>query len=236
MQTVFVTAKDDYKLEVIPTGMLEVNTVIISNLKTKDALIIDPGNDLSEIDEYLVMNNLSPILLVGTHAHFDHVGIAYDLKKKYNCPLAIPKDDLFLFNSLKNQAAMFGTDIGTTGNCDFAFEDDCKFECDLKSMKELVSKVKIIHTPGHSPGSTVFYLEHFDTPILFSGDTLFYRSIGRTDLLGGDQEKILNSIEKKIFLLPDNAQVIPGHGPLTLLGDEKVYNPYIRNIRPCRPK
>jgi glyoxylase-like metal-dependent hydrolase (beta-lactamase superfamily II) len=155
-----------------------------------------------------------------THAHLDHIMATRYIKEKTNAKILLHKDDNDIYNNLKFQARIFGISTKDPLPVDIFLNDNDE----IKIGEKVITKV--IHTPGHSPGSVCFYFDKYDTPLIFSGDTLFYGSIGRTDLWGGSYTTILNSIKERLFTLKEDTIVFPGHGPKTNIWNEKKYNPF----------
>lgn len=216
------------KIEINELGSFGCNCSIIYSEITKEAIIIDPGNDASELIKIITRLGVTPKVLLHTHAHFDHIGESNIIKEKYNVPMALHPDDLFLYNSLKEQGSWFGMKLKDPGIVDIHLNDQDTFGFESDDLKNLL---KTIHTPGHTPGSCCFHGNELN--LLFSGDTLFNGSIGRTDLPGGDFNLILKSIKTKLFTLNDDVIVVPGHGPNTTIGKEKKSNPFVgENARP----
>lgn len=214
------------KIETFEIGSFGCNCSIIYSTQTREAIIIDPGNDALNLEKAIEKLNVNPKVLLHTHAHFDHIGQSTIIKNKYNIPMALHPDDFFLYEGLQEQGNWFGMKLEAPGKIDLWLKDGDEFGF---SDPELNQILKTIHTPGHTPGSCCFLGEN----ILFSGDTLFNGSIGRTDLPGGDFNTILDSIKTKLFKLDDQTIVIPGHGPNTTIGKEKKSNPFVgENARP----
>jgi glyoxylase-like metal-dependent hydrolase (beta-lactamase superfamily II) len=182
--------------------------------------VIDPGDNPDLILSRLAAHKLTLKEIVCTHTHIDHVGAIFDLQQKAGTRAAIHKADLFLFDELDMQAEWLNMQAPKRGTIDHFLNDGSSVAC---SGVEL----GIIHTPGHTPGSTCFLLQN-GRNILFAGDTLFRNSIGRTDLWGGSTPEILSSIHKKLLTLDDDTFVITGHGPSTTVGDERRNNPFLR--------
>lgn len=205
------------KLDVytIVVGSIETNCHILYHTKTKDAVVFDPGGNVDEI--YLDIGRLDfdVKMLLLTHAHVDHVAGARELKELLKCPIGMHSAERFLLKTAPVQAPFFGIPPFRPPQIDFYIEDGQEIEAG-----EI--KLKAIHIPGHSPGGLCFY----SPPILISGDVLFQGSIGRTDLPGGNYESLIKGIKEKIFTLPDETLVYPGHGPPTTVKDEKLYNPF----------
>jgi len=211
----------------IPVGMLQCNCSIIGDLATGEALVIDPGDEVSRILELLGRYKLTVKAIVSTHAHIDHVGGLYKLRQYTGAPVMMHRADVPLYQGMDVQAAFLGVPTPETGEIDQLLTDG-----DVLQWGSLAAQV--MHTPGHSPGSISLYVPQeagkiatAPPPQLFAGDTLFAGSIGRTDLWGGSMEKILDSLRSKLLQLPDETVVHPGHGPRTTIGEERHSNPFL---------
>ncbi len=212
-----------FSLLSFPIGSYQCNCTIIFHKASRDAIIIDPGNDLASIEKIIAKYDLKVKEMYHTHAHFDHIGESDALRKKTGAKLCLHKEDEFLYKMLPMQGMFFGQVVGTPGPIDHYLED----EEELGSTLQTKNFLKTLHTPGHTPGSISFYSEEFGLPLLFSGDTLFENSIGRTDLPGGDSKKIIKSIKERLLTLPDETIVVAGHGPTTEIHTEKRLNPFL---------
>lgn len=200
--------------------MLQCNCTILGDETTREAIVIDPGDDPKLILSTLNSHKLTLKQIICTHAHIDHVGAIFDLQQKAETPASLHKADLFLFEALETQAEWLGMPAPTRGTID-------RFLTDGTSVSCRGVEVGVLHTPGHTPGSSCFLLENGRTT-LFAGDTLFLNSIGRTDLWGGSMPEILCSIHNKLLTLSDDTLVIAGHGPSTTVGNERRNNPFLR--------
>ena len=207
-------------IETFPVGLLGCNCTILADEQTREAIVIDPGDDVQEILSRLEKHGLTARQIVCTHTHIDHVGGIHDVQERLGTPASIHKADLFLFEKLDVQAQWIGMPAPRRGAIDHFVDDGDAVACRGVEMG-------VIHTPGHTPGSTTFHLKG-DRNILFTGDTLFLQSIGRTDLWGGSYQDIIRSIEKKLLIFDDETLVIPGHGKSTTIGHEKRYNPFLK--------
>ncbi|MCE9500651.1 MAG: MBL fold metallo-hydrolase [Leptospira sp.] len=210
------------KIETFPVYPLGCNCSIISCTESPECIVVDPGGDEERIFAYLNANGLRVKFIVHTHAHFDHcLGTGTIARAQDGCNVCLHKDDLFLYNNLPMQCKMFGIRYsGQEVGINHFLEDN-----EILQFGE-GNKVEVLHTPGHSPGSVCFTVETREEKILFSGDTLFSGSIGRTDLWGGDPNQIIRSIRQRLFVLDDSTLVIPGHGEETKIFNEKNYNPF----------
>jgi glyoxylase-like metal-dependent hydrolase (beta-lactamase superfamily II) len=207
-------------IETFPVGWLECNCTILGDENTREAIVIDPGDDPDEILSRLAKHGLTAKQIVCTHTHIDHVGAIYELQERAETPASIHKADLFLFEKLDVQAQWIGMPMPKRGVIDRFVADGDAVACHGIEMG-------VIHTPGHTPGSTSFHLIG-DRSILFTGDTLFAQSIGRTDLWGGSHPQIISSIQKKLMTFDDDTLVISGHGQSTTIGHERRYNPFLK--------
>jgi hydroxyacylglutathione hydrolase len=207
-------------IETFPVGWLECNCTILGDENTREAIVIDPGDDPQEIFARLAKHNLIAKQIVCTHTHIDHVGAICELQEQAETPAAIHKADLFLFEKLDVQAQWIRMPMPRRGTIDHFVQDGDAVAC--KGIE-----IGVIHTPGHTPGSSTFHLAG-DRNILFTGDTLFAQSIGRTDLWGGSYPEIITSIQKKLLTFDDDTLVIAGHGQSTTIGHEKRYNPFLK--------
>ena len=204
------------KVFCIPVGMLQTNCYILACEITKKAIIVDPGAEGEKIYSLLKKEALEAVMVVNTHAHYDHIGADRYFHDK-GIPIAIHKLDSALFMSGGGAGIMGMKDIPNPAPDKFLEEGDT-----VEFGKE---KLAVIFTPGHTPGHISLYSE--SDAKLFCGDTLFCRSIGRTDLPGGDYDTLMNSLIDKIQKLPPETKVFPGHGPATDIDSENRFNPWI---------
>ena len=163
--------------------------------------------------------------LVHTHAHFDHIGRSNTVKNCLGAEIYLHKDDLFLYEALRQQGQFFGESVDEPMPLDHYIEDGQEFY--LQKDRQAINIFSALHTPGHTPGSCCFHLSSTVKPIVFSGDTLFNNSIGRTDLPGGNSDLILSSIKNRLLSLEDETICIPGHGSLTSIGEQRSSNPFL---------
>ena len=211
------------KIKALTFNMFGVNTYIVYDESTKECVIIDPGmmneTENSLLSKFIEQNNLKPVCLINTHLHIDHVlGNDY-VSVKYGLTPYSHSADAFLGQRIEQQAAMFGLPIKAK-NVENSF--DLTEESEIRIGSETL---KVIHVPGHSPGSVVLYCKSDN--FIVCGDVLFQRSIGRTDLPGGDYATLITGIQNKLLCLPDETIAYPGHGPSTTIGEERTYNPYL---------
>ncbi|MFQ5427668.1 MAG: MBL fold metallo-hydrolase [Thermodesulfobacteriota bacterium] len=206
------------KIKSIEVGPLEVNCYLLWDSDTLEAFIIDPGGDGPLIKDEVNSLGLKVKYVVNTHGHFDHVGADGELRTFYSVPLAIHKADITLLKNASGHAEIFGIKAPPQPSPDTFLTNNALLEAGSISLK-------VIHTPGHTPGGVCLYNE--GEGLLFSGDTLFAGSVGRTDLEGGSSEELMNSIKTRLLSLDDNVRVFPGHGPSTTIGDERRHNPFL---------
>jgi hydroxyacylglutathione hydrolase len=202
------------KLEV---GPIMANCYILGCENTKEAVVIDPGDDGDQILMTLAKSALKVKYLINTHGHFDHVGANKAMKEATKAAIGIHPDDAPMLMELSRSASMFGLSAENSPSADILLNHG-----DQVSFGEIT--LEVIHTPGHSKGGICLYTKGH----LFAGDTLFKSSIGRTDLPGGNYDTLIASIRTKLFGLPDDTIVYTGHGPETSIGDEKRTNPFLR--------
>ncbi len=193
------------------------NCYILGCENTKEAVVIDPGDDGDQILIALAKSSLKVKYLINTHGHFDHVGANKAMKEATNAEIGIHPDDAPMLMELSKSASMFGLSAENSPPADILLNHG-----DQLSFGDIT--LDVIHTPGHSKGGICLYTKGY----LFAGDTLFKSSIGRTDLPGGNYDTLIASIRTKLFGLPDDTIVYTGHGPETSIGDEKRMNPFLR--------
>ena len=208
------------KTEILVVSPFEENCYLVWSDEDNIGVIIDPGDEDEMIVENIEKNRIDPNAILLTHGHGDHIGAVGPLKKRYDIPIYIGKDDApMLLSPSANISAAFGYEI-ICPPADFLMNDEDVFK--IGSIE-----FEVITTPGHTSGGVCYYAEN----CLFCGDTLFNGSIGRTDLPGGDYKTLLESIDKKLLCLPDDIKCYPGHGPVTTIGTEKKFNPFIAGRR-----
>lgn len=201
------------QIHTFPLGPLETNCYLL--VQGSEAVAVDPGGNPAAVVKYLNDKNLKLVAILNTHLHFDHVGGNAALAKATDAPIYLCKDDLFLLD------AASGRRFGLPATDPFEYQD-------LKPGDAVFMGLRctVIHTPGHSPGSLSFYFP--DQGALFSGDVLFFRDTGRSDLPGGSRPILENeTIRGKLYKLPDETVVYPGHGPATTIGVEKIENHWV---------
>ena len=203
--------------EILPVGMLQCNCSIFGDEQTREAIVIDPGDNIDQILRILARHNLRVKAIVITHAHIDHIGGAAQLKQSTGAPVYMNENDAELRDMLDVQAAWLGMQAPERTGIDVPAK-----EGDVLKLGE--AEFHVLATPGHTQGSISLWIPAENKVV--AGDTLFRESIGRTDLPGGDGRRILQSIKAKLFTLPEDATVIPGHGENTTIAHEKRYNPF----------
>jgi hydroxyacylglutathione hydrolase len=206
--------------EILAVGPLQCNCSIIGDETTREAMVIDPGDEIQSILALVSKHNLQVKQIVITHAHIDHVGGAMKLRAATGAPILLNQNDHELLKMLDLQAAWVG--MRPPGKVEI---DQSIGQADTVKAGSLAASVLL--TPGHTEGSICLYFPAQKKVI--AGDTLFAGSIGRTDLPGGSFEKIIKSLHDKLLALPDDTVVIPGHGPATTIGEERENNPYLKS-------
>ena len=200
------------------------NGFVVSDDTSRDAILIDPGDEVDRLLEFVAKDRLSARAILLTHAHLDHVTGVARAKQTLKIPVWLHRDDLFLYEGAVEQGRMFGLRVEPPPPVDHFYEPGVPFE-----FGKFV--VDILHTPGHCPGGVCLAIGAANTPSssreLFVGDTLFAGSIGRTDLPGGDLPTLLRSIREVLFAFPDETIVHSGHGPDTTIGHERETNPFL---------
>ncbi len=205
--------------EILPVGMLQCNCSIFGDEQTREAIVIDPGDDVSQILELLAKHGLKVKAIVITHAHIDHIGGAEELKRITQAPVYMNLNDAGLQGMLSAQAAWLGMRTPESVEIDATLNEGAMLQLGA-------AEFHVLHTPGHTQGSISLWIPSERKVV--AGDTLFQGSIGRTDLPGGDGRQILRSIHQKLLPLPEETIVIPGHGGITTIGQEKQFNVFLQ--------
>jgi glyoxylase-like metal-dependent hydrolase (beta-lactamase superfamily II) len=206
-------------LETFPVGPLQCNCTILGDEETHEAIVIDPGDEVSRIARRLRELGLKLKQILVTHAHIDHVGGALRLKQLTGAPIFFTENDLPLLQMMDSQAGWIGIPTPETAPPDENLADGL-----VVGLARYPAQV--IHTPGHTQGSVCLHFAPLK--LLIGGDTLFAGSIGRTDLPGGNYSQIIDSIQTRLLTLPDETKVLAGHGPATTIGAERTGNPFLR--------
>lgn len=204
--------------EIIPVGPLQCNCSIIGDEATREAMVIDPGDDIEDVLALVRKHHLQVKQIVVTHAHIDHVGGAMKLRAATGAPILLNQNDYDLLKMLDVQATWIG--VADPGNVEID-----RSVTTGETVAAGSHSAQILHTPGHTEGSICLYFSAEKK--LIAGDTLFAGSIGRTDLPGGSMQKIMRSLHNTVLALPDETVVIPGHGELTTIGEERERNPFL---------
>ena len=212
------------KIACLPFNPIQENTYVVWD-DTKECIVIDAGNSSpredAALDNFIAERGLKPVLAANTHGHFDHTMGVEHLRQRYGIPFALSGKDRFLLENAAMSGSVFGVKVGAMPPIDRDLDDETEIRFGQTVLR-------ILRTPGHTPGHVAFYEPQ--SKALFTGDTLFRESIGRTDLPGGDYSWIMRSILDVILPLGDEVQVYPGHGPETTLGHESLYNPFIVEV------
>jgi hydroxyacylglutathione hydrolase len=207
--------------EILPVGMLQCNCSIFGDEQTRDAVVIDPGDEIESILDILERHALRVKAIVITHAHIDHIGGAQKLKAATGAPVYMNANDQPLYDSLDMQAGWLGMPVPERAEIDVDAREGGKLTLGA-------AEFQVLHTPGHTQGSISLWIPAENK--LVAGDTLFRDSIGRTDLPGGNTRQILRSIHDKLLPMEDAVLVIPGHGPNTTIGRERAHNPFLQGL------
>jgi hydroxyacylglutathione hydrolase len=207
--------------EILPVGLLQCNCSILGDETSREAIVIDPGDEISRIVALLAKHQLTVKQIIVTHAHIDHIAGAHQLKQLTGAPILYNQLDLPQVRMMDIQAGWLGIPIPKVS----APDDDLK---DGQTISIIGLTGSVIHTPGHTHGSSCLYLP--DQSLLIAGDTLFAGSVGRTDLPGGNTEQLLRSIHNRLLTLPDDVTVVPGHGPNTTISAERSENPFLNKL------
>jgi len=207
--------------EVLAVGALQCNCSILGDERSREAIVVDPGDEIPRLLQVLERHQLTVKQIVVTHAHIDHIAGAHRLKQLTGAPILYNQCDLPLVAMMEEQASWIGVKVPEVSSPDDSLEDG-----DIVSVVGVAGTV--MHTPGHTEGSLCLYLP--EQSLLLAGDTLFAGSVGRTDLLGGNTGKLLASIRDRLLTLPDGTKVIAGHGKSTTIGVERKSNPFLQAL------
>ena len=207
----------DLRVDCLELGALPTNTYLVWNAETRECLLIDPSDGFEEIEQRLREKELKPTAVYITHGHDDHIGSVNDLKRRYGLLVYLMKEEEEFTESVQyNLSMVFGHPR--------AIEPDMFF-VDGQEVSVLGTKMRALLTPGHTPGGGCYYFP--EEKMIFTGDTLFWESVGRSDFPGGSASALIRSIREKLMTLPDDVSVLPGHGPLSTIGHERRYNPFL---------
>lgn len=202
-------------LEIISVGSMEVNCYILAQEENSRAIIIDPGAQPWKISKVLGKLKLKPALIINTHGHYDHIGA----DNEWGAPVYAHKLDVpLLKDAMLNMSGLF--------SLPYTVKSEVKLLEDNQLIELDGIQLKVLHTPGHTPGGITLLLVKPENKIAFTGDTLFCQGIGRSDLTGGSQTQLIKSIEEKLFTLPDDTKIYPGHGDPSSIGQEKKNNSF----------
>lgn len=206
---------------ILPVGLLKCNCSIFGDEQTHEAIVVDPGDEIDNITNVLDRHQLKVKAIVITHAHIDHVAGAQKLRALTGAPVYLNENDTELLDALDMQAQWLGVPTPERTPLDTPAADGAILHLGSADFH-------VLHTPGHTQGSLCLWIPQENK--LVAGDTLFYDSVGRTDLPGGDSRQLFSSIKTRLLDLPEEAVVIPGHGKNTTIGREKEHNPFLRNL------
>jgi hydroxyacylglutathione hydrolase len=226
--------------EILPVGVLQCNCHVVGDAVTREAIVIDPGDDAESVLQVIARHGLNVRAILITHAHIDHVIGLKKMREATGAPVLMHQADLALYQSLEMQAQWIRWATPEITEVD-------EFLSEGKSIKWGNYELRVMHTPGHTKGSVCLYLPRkekvvlpvgaphkpvsaHEPGLLFAGDTLFEGSIGRTDLWGGSMQEILRSLKTKVLALPDDTIVFPGHSGLTTIGAERETNQFLQGL------
>jgi glyoxylase-like metal-dependent hydrolase (beta-lactamase superfamily II) len=204
-------------IRTLPVGALQTNCYLVGCEETRLGAVVDPGGDAAEILSAIERDGLTVKYVLLTHAHFDHIGAVAEIVEATLAPVALHPGDLPLLHA-RGGAATFGIFIRPSPDPDIELADGQVIEVGTL-------RLRVLHTPGHTPGHVTFH--EAQARAAFDGDVLFQQGIGRTDFPGSSFQQLMDSIRNKLFTLPDDTTLYPGHGPATTVGDEKWSNPFL---------
>ncbi len=204
-----------------PVGAFQMNCYLVADEATREGVVVDPGDEISSLLDLIRREGLKIAALLLTHGHVDHVMHAQELKEALGVPICAHPGDLELIQAAPQQALMFGLAPGPVPVVDQPLQEGVAFQAGPLTFR-------VLHVPGHSPGGVALVLGN----CAFVGDTIFAGSIGRTDLPGGDYRQLVESIRRKLYTLPEDTVLYPGHGPATTVGQEMRSNPFVRALSP----
>lgn len=203
-------------LEIVSVGTMQVNCYILASSPGSSAIIIDPGDQADKIQRVLDKDQLKPAFIINTHGHYDHIGC----DNKFGVPVYIHQEDLALLKDPElNLSSLFSLDYQVKSKVKTVKEEDIIVLDDIS--------LKVLHIPGHTPGGIALLMQEPENKIVFTGDTLFFQGIGRSDLAGGSEELLIRSIKEKLMVLPEDTVIHPGHGPSSTIGREKRSNSFL---------
>lgn len=223
--------------EVLPVGPLRCNCSILGDESSREAIVVDPGDDISRILALLGKHRLAVKQIVVTHAHIDHIAGAARLKALTGAPILYNQLDLPMVSIMDLQAGWLGIATPDVPPPDLSPADNSLIriggnpnlsQAASPEPRQTGLSAIVLYTPGHTPGSLCLHLPEHN--LLLAGDTLFANSVGRTDLPGGNPQQILRSIHDRLLPLPETTRVLPGHGPATTIGEERQSNPFLQNL------
>ena len=210
------------QIHTLVNGPIQENAYVLHLAGKTEAIVVDPGDEAGRLEKEIKALGLRPVLIVATHGHVDHVGAVAALAKAFGAPFAMRAADKFLLEGLEDMAAFYGQEPSQEPVINTALRG-------TETLNYGGIELKVLATPGHTPGGLCFY--HQASGSLFSGDTLFQGTVGRSDFEGGDHATLVQSIHQQLLTLPDATKVYPGHGDPTSIGDERRGNPHLQGPR-----